>query len=382
MKVSIIATVLTVLQALVAFRVFRRMATTANGSKVRRVEDKGMEAQVSVLVPVLNEANRIWPCLNRLMLQGPEVAEIIVVDGGSTDGTQSLLEQLAKTDPRVRLVDASPVPRLVNGKAHGLQAGYAASNPAVPWVLTIDADVRPRAGLVSSLLAHARQERLSAFSIATRQRLSGAAEGILHPAMLATLVYRFGIPGQATTNIERIQANGQCFLLKRDVLEEVGGFTALQQTISEDVTLARSIAQRGVVVGFYETEDLVSVEMYASAREAWRNWTRSLPMRDRYLDRGADALLLESLIIQGLPLWLAPLAWCKLGPGHPLTKLNLGLIAGRLGVLAGMARAYEQRPRTYWLSPLMDVPVIARILYMSHRRRHTWRGRTMVAGGI
>src|SRR5699024_5369605 len=128
------------------------------------------------------------------------------------DGTRDLVARAAGRDPRVRLVDATPVPAGVNGKAWNLATGYAQANPDTTWVLTVDADVRPASDLAASLLAHAGRTGVSVFSVATLQRLSGAAEGLVHPSMLATLVYRFGMPGNATTNPAQVQANGQCFL--------------------------------------------------------------------------------------------------------------------------------------------------------------------------
>jgi dolichol-phosphate mannosyltransferase len=49
-----------------------------------------------------------------------------------------------------------------------------------------------------------------------------------------------------------------------------------------------------------------------------------------------------------------------------------------VGVLCGAARAYVQRPWTYWLSPLADVPVALALFASALRRRHTWRGRELV----
>jgi len=79
--------------------------------------------------------------------------------------------------------------------------------------------------------------------------------------MLTTLVYRFGIPGNATVDPERVQANGQCFLVRRDVLDDAGGFARVLDSVCEDVTVARNIAQRGHRVGFYEVGDLAEAGM-------------------------------------------------------------------------------------------------------------------------
>lgn len=377
------AIALALVQAGAAVGVYFRLASTAKGHRVQRDTSQTVQAsRVSILIPVLNEANRLWPCLEGAIAQGPEVSEILVIDGGSVDGTQVLVQNFATRDARVRLVDARPVPADVNGKAHNLQVGYLRSSNDSSWILTLDADVRPDPMLVRSLLAHAAKEGVYAFSLATRQRLSGPAEALIHPSMLATLVYRLGIPGHATTRVNQIQANGQCFLLHRSLLNAVGGFSGVMRSINEDVTLARAIATKGNPVGFYESDDLITVEMYAGWRDAWQNWTRSLPMRDRFSDWRGDLGLGEILLVQALPPWVAAFSWWRFGRGHPLTGLNLALVIARIGVLQGIARAYEHRPWTYWLSPLCDLPVVLRIAYMSRRKRHVWRGRNIVAGDI
>ena len=119
-----------------------------------------------MIVPALNEASRLAACLDGLIAQDIEVAEILVVDGGSQDGTQDLVRRYAARDVRVLLVDASPVPADWNGKAWGLQVGLDRSDQTTKWLLTIDADVRPTSGLCTALLAHAHEVALSALSIA------------------------------------------------------------------------------------------------------------------------------------------------------------------------------------------------------------------------
>lgn len=376
-----LVTIFTVVQAILAFRVFLRMAQTSRGAHVARSEATTPDGnQVTILVPVLNEANRLSPCLEALVSQGPEVTEILVIDGGSIDGTQELTRRWQARDGRVRLIDASPVPCGRNGKAHGLHIGLQHRSPETNWTLTIDADVRPSPFLTQSLLAHANAEALPALSVATLQELSGFAEGFVHPAMLTTLVYRYGIPGHATTDVDRVQANGQCFLIREDVLGSVGGFSSVFDSVCEDVTLARSIAARGHRIGFYETDRLVTVQMYSGWRDAWHNWSRSLPMRDRFSRWTSPVGLLEATLVQALPAPLVIACLMRLGRTHPATMLNIGLVCARMGVLAGVSRGYARLPWTYWLSPVSDLPVMIQIWRMWGRREHIWRGRRLVSG--
>ncbi|HEV2072604.1 MAG TPA: glycosyltransferase [Thermomicrobiales bacterium] len=375
-----IITLFTLVQSVLAIRVFYRMAVTADSKRVRRDPHLRDLGRVSVIVPVLNEVDRLSPCLDGLTSQGVEVAEILVVDGGSTDGTPDLVRHWETLDDRVCLIQAGPVFHGSNGKAHGMQVGLEHSKPENGWVLTIDADVRPAPLLVCSLLAHASDEQVPALSAATLQSLSGAAEGLVHPSMLTTLVYRFGIPGHATQRVDQVQANGQCFLVQREVLEAVGAFASVADSICEDVTLARTIAARGYPVGFYEVDGLVSVQMYNGWQDAWDNWTRSLPMRDGFTRWWSALGLAEVMAVQALPLWLVPLYRWRAGDPRFATVLNIALLLSRVGVLVGVSRAYSRRPWTYWLSSLCDLPVAFRLWYMWGRRRHFWRGREIISG--
>ena len=379
MSLAKILTLLALTQAIVGVRVVWRLARTARGERIATSDAPLSGERVTVLVPVLNERDRLSPCLAGLSAQPSEVAEILVVDGGSTDGTPDLVSTFMARDGRVRIVYASPIPTGWNGKAHGLHVGLDRADPNAQWILTVDADVRPAPSLVRSLLAHALRTGVASLSIATMQRLSGEAEGVVHPALLTTLVYRFGIPGHATPEVSAVQANGQCALYRRGPLERSGGFAVARTSLCEDVTVARALARNGHAVGFHESDDLATVEMYMSWRDAWRNWPRSLPLRDRYSGRAGWVGLTEVALAQALPLPL--LMWPVTSRSRFALAVNSVLLLMRLGVLAGTARAYASRPWSYWVSPLADLPVAVQLWRNALKRHHVWRGRILVRGG-
>ncbi|WP_376794837.1 glycosyltransferase [Thermogemmatispora sp.] len=388
-------------QLALAWRVLGRWLRTAGGRELQPARPDrpgpGEENRVAILLPVLNERERLAPCLDGLLAQGPEVGLILVIDGGSTDGTRELVCSYAERDRRLRLLDASPIASDWNGKVWGLEAGWRALPPDFPWVLTIDADVRPRPGLVTALLARAQGERVAALSLATQQELPAAPLlGLLHPALLTTLVYRYGMPGslyEGPADELRVQANGQCFLIKREVLAACGGFAPLRHSLCEDITLARLLVRAGQRVAFVESGALASVEMYRTAREAWQNWTRSLPLHDYFSPAWHTALgWLEVLLVQALPLPLLTILSSLFAAGRrqrrqvpiwllwPALGLNAGLVMLRLGALVGMRRAYCRPPWTYWLSPLCDLAVTLQLGRQALRRRHRWRGRLITRG--
>lgn len=344
-----------------------------------RVElsDRPHPACVSIILPVLNEARRIERCLDSLITQPEEVTEILVVDGGSTDGTQKIIDRYHSLDARVRLVDATPMDNRWTGKAWGLNCGLQQSDPKSIWILTVDADVWVSPNLVRSLLAHAEKTGVTTFSVATSQHLSGKLEALLHPAMLTTLIYRFGSPGRAHSNLHKVQANGQCFLSPRRLLLETEAFRAAQASLCEDITIVRRLSECGTAVGFYESHGLVDVTMYDNWRETWNNWPRSLPMRDQYFGWREIVGLIGILLVQALPLPAFVLGIILRAPPW-LLILSGFLLMMRIGVLFGLARAYPTKPWSYWLSPLADLPVILRIIQFALRKHHSWRGRTYV----
>ena len=367
-------------QLLLAGRVFWRLARTAGGPVIRAAaaRDRQPVERVAAVVPVLNEARRLVPCLDGLTAHGPALTAILIVDGGSTDGTQALVGAYAQRDARVRLVDASPVPAGWNGKPWGLQRGWEHVPADAAWILTLDADVRPSPALAHALTAFAEQARLRVLSVATRQEVWSLAEALAHPALLTTLVYRFGIPGGVAHDVQAVQANGQCMLVHRDVLTATDGFRVGRDSRCEDITFARALVAAGERVGFYEAEDLVTVRMYEGWSDTWANWPRSLPLRDRFAGFATVLGWVEVALVQALPLPLAAAALARGRRPRLLFAVNSALAIARLGVLAGTARAYSRRPWTYWLSPLCDTLAAGALWRSALRRRHVWRGRPLV----
>jgi len=70
----------------------------------------------SIVVPALNETRFIAQCLTSLLAQAPDDAfEILVMDGGSTDGTQAIVHGLQLKHRCIQLIpDSGPTPAAMN----------------------------------------------------------------------------------------------------------------------------------------------------------------------------------------------------------------------------------------------------------------------------
>jgi len=377
---SVMLALLLASQLLLAVAVVRRFGRLARNSVIPASSETS-PFTVSIIIPVLNEESRILPCLEAVVAEADgsgEIVEILVVDGGSTDRTAEIVQGLADAHERLVLVDASPVPESAVGKAWGLYQGLACSRG--DWVLTIDADTMVNPGLTRSLAAFVSRNEVDALSIATKQSARGLLYSLLHPSFLTTLVYRFGPPGYITRDPRSVLANGQCFFASKAALEASGAFRAALSSLCEDITIARTLTRSGRAVGFFEVEISVGVEMYASAREVWANWPRSLAMRDRYSDPRSAFQIARVFLVQAAPLPLTVVAVLTgLPPWFVMGQATL--LAMRLGVLAGTRKGYSVIAPTFWLSPLADLPVAVRLLQMALKRRFVWRGRAYVRSG-
>jgi len=74
-------------------------------SEEKRETDALESPTVSIILPVYNDQETIGQSLRSLMDQSYRNVEIIVVNDGSTDETRSIVQEVAKDDPRARIAD-------------------------------------------------------------------------------------------------------------------------------------------------------------------------------------------------------------------------------------------------------------------------------------
>ncbi|HEV2768881.1 MAG TPA: glycosyltransferase, partial [Solirubrobacteraceae bacterium] len=292
----------------------------------------------------------------------PDVTEVVVVDDESTDATAQVARAAG-----ARVVTGAPLPEGWRGKAWALQQGLEAARG--DWVLSVDADTRPRPGLARALAAALGDDDL--LSAGPRFVCEGAGERMVHPAQLATMIYRFG-----PTDVEgwqpppgRAMANGQCVIARRERLLALGGWELVRGNMTEDAAMARAVRRAGGRVAFIDGAALLDVRMYESARETLREWSRSLLAPDVTSSPWLAADLAVLWLCQALPL-----AQVLSRRGGRL--LPPALLALRLVLHAALRRSYARPRLAFWLAPLADVLVVARLTWSALRPTRSWRGRS------
>ena len=91
--------------------------------------------KISCIIPAWNEAARIGGVL-QVVADHPELAEVIVVDDGSTDGSAERAEAVAARAANLRVIRGG----VNRGKTQAVALGVGAA--AHDWLLLLDADLQ------------------------------------------------------------------------------------------------------------------------------------------------------------------------------------------------------------------------------------------------
>lgn len=340
--------------------------------------------KVSVIIPTLNESDRISPLLSSVTRQSYEVREIIFVDSNSTDGTRDKIAVASKKDPRIRLITDPPLPADWVGRPWALHNGFLHSSDKSEWILGIDADTILDKNLTATVLDFALGHDYDLVSFSPQFILESMGEWWLQPALLMTLLFRFDSSGVYSTDSSTIMANGQCFLIKRNILEQINGYSCASNSFCDDVTLARYVASLGYKVGFADGSKIIKVRMYQGFRDTWEGWGRSLALKDASSRVQLWGECLFLLLIQALPL---PLFFFGLFL-YPhvdflsfklLFALNTFLVIIRFALLGAIASSYQFKKSIselgFLLSPFADILAVTRIILSALSKPRQWRGR-------
>lgn len=197
------------------------------------------EVEISVLVPVLDEAEtvgelarQVADVLDRLR----RTFEIVFVDDGSSDGTPKRVREARERDPRVKLVRL----RRNFGKAAALCAGFDHCTGAI--IITMDGDLQDDPEEIPRFLAKLEDEDLDLVSGWKRRRQDPASKRL--PSRLFNWVTR----QLAQVDLHDFNCGFKAY--RREVLAEIAVYGELHRYIP---VLA---SRRGFLVGEIQVNHL------------------------------------------------------------------------------------------------------------------------------
>ncbi len=223
-------------------------------------------APLSVIIPVRDEARGLPPLLADLAAAPELVAEVLVVDGGSGDGSASVARLAG-----ARVLSAAP------GRGGQLVQGIAASR--CPWLLLLHGDGRLPGDWAASVASAIRQGEGQAWAF--RLAIDGAAPALRLVELAVSLRSRW----------RSLPYGDQGLLLSRRLYERAGGMASLP--LMEDLEFVlrlRRLAPIRLLPGAVRVSDRrwrrlgvwQTTLANARLRRAWRRGESPERLAERY----------------------------------------------------------------------------------------------------
>lgn len=341
--------------------------------RLRATSEHARDERISVLIPARNEEAHLGPLLNDLRRCPTGIAEILIYDDHSTDGTAAAIAAGAARDSRVRRLSPDPLPDGWRGKPFACARLAAAARG--DWLVFLDADVRVAPDAPARVVAEAKAQGATFLSAWPGIEMRGFSERWLMPLLNYVVFTLF--PAPLSFLFDRKPslglAHGACIACRAEDYRSMGGHERVKTELFEDTRLAqawRASGRRGFCV---DGQKNVRTRMYDSFGAIWRGFSKNLGPAFRR--RWSFALFLTFHFVLGLLPFLALIA------AAAGAVAGMGPAVAALGVLAirgAQALRFRYPPGSALLHPFAVAAMLA-LAAVSRVRYETggveWKGR-------
>ena len=261
---------------------------------------------VDVIVPARDEADAIERVIASLRSQDYRGEfKITLVDDNSSDDTATLAARGGGID----VLHLTDKPSGWSGKLWALSRGVASTR--APLILFADADIVHDPGHLSALVNKLENDSLDMVSEMVRLHCVSTAEKALIPAFVYffQMLYPFSRVNSRRSRVAA--AAGGTVLIRREILERVGGIDIIRHTLIDDVALATEVKRHGAI--YLGHSGLASsIRLYPRSRDIWQMVARTAFTQLRF-----SAILLIATVLGMVLVWLVPPLVAVFGTGTP-----------------------------------------------------------------
>jgi Glycosyl transferase family 2 len=228
----------------------------------------------SVLIPARNEEANIGPAVRSILESTAAPIEVIVLDDASTDRTAEIVREIAKSDRRVHVEAAPPLPPGWCGKQHACDVlARLASHPILVF---LDADVRLKPGAIVRMTTFLEQSGAALVSGVPEQLTRTFPERLLVPLIHFVLLGFLPIGRMRIDPRPALGAGcGQLFVALRHAYIASGGHRAIRDTLHDGVKLPRVFRSAGFRTDLFDATDIASCRMFSTGGAVWRGLARN-----------------------------------------------------------------------------------------------------------
>ncbi|AEF86602.1 glycosyltransferase, family 2 [Treponema primitia ZAS-2] len=234
-----------------------KQACRAAVSSVPNLSDSSVP-NVSVIIPIHNEAERMAGLLRSLELQDYPSAEYIFVDDRSSDGSLAMIRRFAETGGNVRIITLTENPGL-NHKQYALSRGIDAALGDLLLFTDADCEAPPswiramalrmadqRIGAVIGPVFKLHFERSYVWGQSSAERgQSSFARRFFHTYQCFDHAIRYMYLAASTGIGAAGGGFGNNLILRRQALDSIGGYEQVPPSPTEDAALISQIRAGG-----------------------------------------------------------------------------------------------------------------------------------------
>ena len=335
---------------------------------------------ISVIIPARNEEQDIASSLRSVLNQEGVDLEVIVVNDHSTDRTGEIVDDIARSDSRIKVIHNPPLNQGWLGKCNAMQFGAAEATG--DYLLFTDADIIHSPGCFATVLNVMHEEAYDFISLLPFLKNHSFLENVNMPIYFFGVAKLLAIQGLEDPDSANAVASGALMLIKTQVFQDIGGFQDVKGEMLDDVGLARLLKTQNYRVGYRLAPECLQVRLFKNNRDAFWGTTKNILVAVE-----GRLWLAIPLIILGVVQNLAPLFAVALGllkNNGPLLLIGMATYGIQYFSFFFVRRLFLFHPLKLLFFPLVAIVAtccIVRALISHAKGAIFWRGREIKVRG-
>ena len=228
---------------------------------------------ISIIMPAKDEEAHIEKSARAVLTSDYERLELILVNDRSQDRTFSIMEKLAREDPRVKVTAITDLPAGWTGKTHAMFQGATGSVGEI--LLFTDADTALSRDALSRSLNFFIKENLDMLSLLPAFASRGFIEDAVYTHLALGLSFFYPLTEVNDTAKPGGLASGCFIMLRKTVYDEIGTWRCFKHEVTEDVALSKAVKAHGRKLMVLRGAGVLSTKRFEGISEVCGFWKRT-----------------------------------------------------------------------------------------------------------
>ena len=229
---------------------------------------------ISVIIPARDEEQDIATSLHSVLNQEGVDLEVIVVNDHSTDHTGKIVDDIARSDSRVKVLHDPALTQGWLGKCNAMQKGAEVATGA--YLLFTDADILHMPGCFATVNNLMQEEAYDFISLLPFLENHSFWENVNMPIYFFGVAKLLATPGLEDPDSPNALASGALMFISARVFRDIGGFHGVKGEMLDDVGLARLLKKQRYRVGFRIAPECLRVRLFKNSHDAFWGTTKNI----------------------------------------------------------------------------------------------------------